>query len=217
MQDTAVLQGLGIHAMEICGRVGPPSGALPVRRDPPSDWWARSPFRPVHRHNTVRLPPAGPRRCATRGDRYRCGGSFVSSIRSRVRGRTSRYVALALTASALAVVGVDQTTQAHALSGRRLCMYVDGERRKDVWRFVVVNYRKSGGCPYVDEDRHPDLVSGDPNNIKKRTCEEVSDFIGYADDICRVLQPDMLYELSFNMRTKLPPERTLLGRVTEFA
>jgi hypothetical protein len=141
----------------------------------------------------------------------------VSSIRSRMRSRTSRYVVLALAAATLTVVGLDQATAAHALDGRRLCMYVDGEHNNSVWRFVVTNYKKSGRCPHVNQEAYPDLVTGDPNNVTKRTCEEVSAFVGYADDICRVLQADMLYELLFDERTMLPAERNLLGRVSEFA
>ena len=141
----------------------------------------------------------------------------MSSIRSRMRSRTSRYVVLALAASTLAGVGLDQATAAHALDGRRLCMYVDGEHDNSVWRFVVVNYKKSGSCPHVNQEKYPDLVAGDPNDVKKRTCEEVSAFIGYADDVCRVLQEDMLYEVLFDERTMLPAERNLLGRVSQFA
>jgi hypothetical protein len=123
-----------------------------------------------------------------------------------------------LAASTLAGVGLDQATTAHALDGRRLCMYVDGEHYdKSMWRFVVVNYKKDGRCPHVNQQAHPDLVAGDPNDVKKRTCEEVSSYVGYADDICRVLQEDMLYELTFDQQTMLPADRTLLGRVRDFA
>lgn len=163
------------------------------------------------------IAPAGPRRCVTRGgpletwrvlrvlDSESCASSHEPLRCPGFNGST------------LAVVGLGQTTQGHALDGWRLCMYVDGEQHKGLWRFVVVNYRRSGGCPDVDQDRHPDLVSGDPNDVKKRTCEEVSDFVGYADDICRVLQPDLLYELSVDRGTMLPAERILLGRASEFA
>jgi hypothetical protein len=81
---------------------------------------------------------------------------------------------------------------------------------------VVVNYKKRGRCPYVNQEKYPHLVNGNPNDIPKRTCEEVSGFIGYGDDICRVLQVDVLYELLFDEQTKLPAERNLLGHVSEF-
>jgi hypothetical protein len=108
-------------------------------------------------------------------------------------------------------------TDAHALAGRRVCMYVEGDYDNGVWRFIVMNYKKSGGCPYVNQEKHPNLVYGDPNHITKRTCEEVSSFIGYGDDICRALQADNLYELLLNERTMLPAKRTRLGHVREFA
>lgn len=141
----------------------------------------------------------------------------MSSIRSRMLSRTSRYIVLALAASTLSVVGLNQATKAHALEGRRLCMYVEGEYDNRVWRFVVMNDKKSGSCPRVNQGKYPDLVAGDPNDVKKRTCEEVSAFVGYADDICRSLQEDMLYELLFDERTLLPAERNLLGNVSQFA
>jgi hypothetical protein len=141
----------------------------------------------------------------------------VSSIRSRMLSRTSRYVALALAASTLSIVGLNQVTEAHALEGRRLCMYVEGEYDNSVWRFVVMNYKKSGKCPRVNQDKYPYFVNGDPNNIKKRTCEEVSAFVGKADDICRSLQADMLYELLFDERTMLPAEENLIGPVKNYA
>jgi hypothetical protein len=96
-------------------------------------------------------------------------------------------------------------------------MYVDGEYNGRVWRFVVMNYKKRGRCPQVDQERYPDLVAGDPNDVPKRTCEEVSGFIGYGDDICRVLPVDVLYELLFDEQTKLPAERHPLGHVSGFA
>jgi hypothetical protein len=38
-------------------------------------------------------------------------------------------------------------------------MYVDGEQYGYVRRFVVANYKKDGGCPCVNPDRHPYLGS----------------------------------------------------------
>lgn len=141
------------------------------------------------------------------------------SIRGRMLSRTSRYVVLAFAASSLAVVGLglNQATEAHALSGRRLCMYVEGEHDNSVWRFVVMNHKKSGRCPRVNQDKYPTLVNRDPNDVMKRTCEEVSAFVGYADDICRALEEDILYELLFDERTMLPAEKNRLGHVREFA
>jgi hypothetical protein len=95
-------------------------------------------------------------------------------------------------------------------------MYVDGEHTGSEWRFVVMNYKKRGRCPEVNEERYPHLVAGDPNDVGKRTCEEVSNYVGYGDDICRVLDEDVLYELLFDGRTMLPAERNLLGHVSEF-
>ena len=143
----------------------------------------------------------------------------MSSIRGRMLSRMSRYVVLAFAASSLAVVGLglNQATEANALSGRRLCMYVEGEHNNGVWRFVVMNYKKSGGCPRVNQDKYPTLVNVNSNDVMKRTCEEVSAFVGYADDICRSLQEDVLYELLFDERTMLPAEKRELGHVSEFA
>jgi hypothetical protein len=90
--------------------------------------------------------------------------------------------------------------RAAALTNRRLCMYVDGDLKDGVWRFVVDNYKKRGKCPYVDPSKHPDLVT-QRNPVPKRTCEQVSAFVGYGDDICRVLKEDELYELDFSGKT----------------
>jgi hypothetical protein len=121
-----------------------------------------------------------------------------------------------LAASTLTGIGLNQASPAQALDGRRLCMYVDGEQNGDVWTWIIANYKKDGRCPYVDPDKHPYLVSGNPKDIKKRTCEEFSSFIGYADDICRVLEKDSLYEVVFNQQTYEPAKRTLLGHVSDF-
>lgn len=139
----------------------------------------------------------------------------MSSVRSRMRSRTSRVVALALVASSLAVVGVGQATQAQALPGRRLCMYVDGELDGDLWRFVVVNYKKRGKCPYINPQKYPNLITM-TNPVPKRTCEEVSGFVAYGDDICRVLEKDTVYELYFNMNDKMPARRYHKGHVGQF-
>jgi hypothetical protein len=95
-------------------------------------------------------------------------------------------------------------------------MYVNGEKNGDVWTFIVANYKKNGRCPYVNPDRNPHLVSGNPKDIPKRTCEQVSAFVGYDDDICRVLEEDSLYEVEFNQRTYEPAKRTLLGHLSDF-
>jgi hypothetical protein len=127
----------------------------------------------------------------------------------------SGYVVLALAASTLAGVGLNQASSAQALSDRRLCMY--GKYHVgDVWTWVVANYKKNRTCPYVDPDKHRGLVSGDPNKIKQLTCEEFSSFIGYRDDVCRVLEVDSLYRVVFNQLTYEPATRTLLGHLNDF-
>ena len=103
----------------------------------------------------------------------------------------------------LAVAGMTSTMapRAAALTNRRLCMYSDGVMQRDgVWKFVVVNYKKRGKCPYIGPSKHPDLVT-QKNPVPKRTCEQVSAFVGYGDDICRVLKKDEVYEIKFSGKT----------------
>jgi hypothetical protein len=127
--------------------------------------------------------------------------SILENGRTR-RWLFGRYAVLVLAALCLAVAGMTATMapRAAALSGRRMCMYVDGEYKSGTWRFVVDNYKKSGKCPYVDPFKHPDLIT-QHNPVPKRTCEEVSHFVGYGDDICRVLKEDELYELDFSQKS----------------
>jgi hypothetical protein len=106
-----------------------------------------------------------------------------------------------LTAAALAATwGLLATADnAHAQSGRRLCMYVNGQRVPNLsaTRYVVVNYKKSGKCPYVNPKYGNLAINQNP--VPKLTCEQVSEAVqyqsNYLDDICEALNEDTLYEL----------------------
>jgi hypothetical protein len=127
---------------------------------------------------------------------------LLSSIRKDRRNRLfCRYAIPRIAVLCIAVAGITGTMapQASALTNRRLCMYVDGDLKGDSYRFVVANYAKGKKCPRVDPSKHPDLVT-QQNPVPKRTCEQVSSFVGYGDDICRILRKDELYELNFSRR-----------------
>lgn len=128
---------------------------------------------------------------------------MFSSVHESDRRRTiGKYAMLLSAALFLATVGVTTAfvSQASALPGRRLCMYVNGEYHNGVWKWMVVNYKKGGGCPRIKADNHFSIVT-QTNGVPKRTCEEVSEFVGYGDDVCRILKEDELYELDFDQPT----------------
>jgi hypothetical protein len=130
-----------------------------------------------------------------------CSGDVVESGEA---GEADREVAesghRARSSAGPYAVAATMAPRVAALDGRRMCMYVDGEYKSGTWRFVVVNCKKRGKCPYVDPFKHHDLVT-QSNPVPKRTCEEVSHFVGYGDDICRVLKEDELYELDFSQKS----------------
>jgi len=126
----------------------------------------------------------------------------LSSVRTNGRRlQFGRYAVLALAVSCLAGAGLTAVTapRAAALSGRRLCEY-NASLSNDIYRLVIDDYKKRGKCPYVNPSKHPDLIN-QKNPVPKQTCETVSSWVGYGDDICRVLKEDELYELDFNMKT----------------
>lgn len=110
---------------------------------------------------------------------------------------------LALSAAATVVAGAAFATttapSAEAKAGRRFCMYVNGERTQDhKTRYIVVNYKKDGKCPYINPEKHPDLISL-RNPVPKLTCERVSGAVDfdskYYRDLCYLLRVDTVYEL----------------------
>jgi hypothetical protein len=123
-----------------------------------------------------------------------------------------------LTAAALAATwGLLATADnAHAQSGRRLCMYVNGQRvpRLSATRYVVVNYKKSGECPYVNSKYGNLIINQNP--VSKFTCEQVSEAVqyqsNYHDDICGILDEDTLYELYKYDRKSFDPTLDIFNR-----
>jgi hypothetical protein len=123
-----------------------------------------------------------------------------------------------LTAAALAATwGLLATADnAHAQSGRRLCMYVNGQRmpRLSATRYVVVNYKKKGKCPYVNPKYSNLIINQNP--VPKLTCEQVSDAVqyqpNYFPDICGALDEDTLYELYKIDRQPFNPSVDIVNR-----
>jgi hypothetical protein len=126
---------------------------------------------------------------------------FYSMRENGRRWLFGRYAVLVLAALCLAVAGMAATMapRAAALDGRRLCMYVNGQRlpRLSATRYVVVNYKKKGKCPYVNPENGNLIINQNP--VPKLTCEQVSDAVqyqpNYFPDICGILDEDTLYEL----------------------
>ncbi|MBV9026715.1 MAG: hypothetical protein JO362_23615 [Streptomycetaceae bacterium] len=87
---------------------------------------------------------------------------------------------------------------AHAMSGRRDCMYVNGQHVPELklTRYVVVNYKKDGECPYIDQTKYAALITN-RNPVPKLTCERLSASLQYESkynhDICGILAEDTLY------------------------
>jgi hypothetical protein len=111
--------------------------------------------------------------------------------------RTLVLSAATLLAAAIAVTAAP--TAAHAQAGRRLCMYVNGERTEDQkTRYVVVDYKKDGKCPSIDPEKYPTLNSY-VNPVPKATCEEISAEVEYESkyygDLCNLLTNDIVYEI----------------------
>jgi hypothetical protein len=105
--------------------------------------------------------------------------------------------AATLLAAAIAVTAAP--TAAHAQAGRRLCMYVNGERTEEQsTRYVVVDYKKDGKCPSIDPEKYPTLNSY-VNPVPKATCEEISAEVEYESkyygDLCNFLTNDIVYTL----------------------
>jgi hypothetical protein len=117
--------------------------------------------------------------------------------------------ALAVSAAAATVAAAAfaiTAPSAQAQSGRRLCMYVNGERTTDSkTRFVVVDYKKDGECPLIDREKYPTLNSY-ANPVPKLTCEQISAAVEfdskYYDDLCYLLDEDIVYGL--NKRDGVP-------------
>lgn len=136
-----------------------------------------------------------------------------------------RALALAAAATMVTIAAFALTTVtpfAQAKAGRRLCMYVNGERTTDhKTRYVVVNYKKDGQCPPIDRERYPTLNSY-ANPVPKRTCEEISAVVEfeskYYDDLCYYLAVDTVYGL-FKRKDKsfhLLDDLADYGRVGKF-
>jgi hypothetical protein len=115
--------------------------------------------------------------------------------------RRTLALSAAATMVATAVLAMmTATPSAQAKPGRRLCMYVSGERTEDhKTRYVVVNYKKEGKCPPIDSEKYPTLNSS-VNPVPKSTCEEVSANVGfeskYYGDLCYILDVDTVYWIS---------------------
>jgi hypothetical protein len=113
---------------------------------------------------------------------------------------------------------------AHAESGRRLCMYVNGQRVPSLSaaRYVVVNYKKEGKCPYLNTSKYGSTLIINQNPVPKFTCEQVSEAVqyksNYSSDICGTLNEDTLYVLQKLDRKPFDPNLDIfnLGSVRNF-
>ncbi|MBV9023188.1 MAG: hypothetical protein JO362_05190 [Streptomycetaceae bacterium] len=139
----------------------------------------------------------------------------------RARVRIAALLAMAVLVGGWALLaGVGN---AHAMSGRRDCMYVNGQRvpSLNAYRYVVVNYKKSGECPYIDRLKYPSL-SINANPVPKLTCEQLSAAVQYESkyypDICGILAEDTLYIVWKYDRKPFDPNSDIvdLGPVKNF-
>ncbi|HEY6793850.1 MAG TPA: hypothetical protein VI248_04115 [Kineosporiaceae bacterium] len=135
------------------------------------------------------------------------------------RIRSPIAAAAALVAAGIATAGI-VTPQAHAESGRRICVYsykqyvqegLDGA----LTRYSVgINYKKDGACPGLDGNRFPsylphgsDIATG---SIRKQTCEEwgkahsldrLDSLMLTNADPCRVMTVDHVYVFEWQSPT----------------
>jgi hypothetical protein len=122
--------------------------------------------------------------------------AVMPSRRALVRN-VALLAAVALVASWALLATADD---AHAMSGRRLCVYVNGQRvpSEGLTRYVVDNDEKDGKCPYVNPNKYSGLIIN-RNPVPKLTCEQVSaDFeydSKYHSDICGLLNKETMYVL----------------------
>lgn len=146
--------------------------------------------------------------------------AVASPHRARVRNVALFAAAVVIGVwSLLAVSG-----KAHAMSGRRDCMYVNGQRVPSVnaTRYVVVNYGKKGECPYIDPSKYGVLITNS-NPVPKLTCEQVSADVQYESkyysDICGILADDTVYVLWKVDGRPFDPSRDIVdaGPVKDFS
>ena len=105
-----------------------------------------------------------------------------------------------------AAVGTGVLSPAHAASGRRFCVYAnDSESVSGTTNFVLVNYKKTGGCPAVDSQKWSAHAVVGKFKLKetpdKITCEEAPGVLGgnpYGSDVdmCTRTDVDKLYVFS---------------------
>jgi hypothetical protein len=104
---------------------------------------------------------------------------------------------------------------AHAMSGRRLCMYANSQYVPNLHltRYVVDNYKRRGECPSVNP-KYSDLIIN-KNPVPKLTCEQVSVAVQYESkyhpDICDILNEDTLYVLQKLDRQSFDPNSDIFN------